>query len=318
MDAKLIAAYLFAILFEVIFPIGLALYVRRRLAVSWRYFWYGALIFFLFQMVTRVPAIQLAQPLLAGPLSRYPQLFWAWIFALALTAGLFEEVGRYLGYRYLIFRSKPSAVSSHLSAFDHPQPVNMPFGPHPDPLPVGEGVNPEPSPALGAQHSALESWKKGVMYGVGHGGLESMLLVGGMALISFVNALALTRLDPSSLPPDQASQVLQLQAFYRALPWWMPLLGAFERFCTMGIQVAFSILVLQCFLRGSHLWLYLAIGAHFLVDFVTVVANPRLGPVATEGIVALFALAALYLIFRLKPKPELLVPSSHCAILRSS
>ncbi len=285
MDPRLIAAYVFAILFDVAFPIGLALCARRKLGASWRYFWYGALIFFLFQLATRVPAIQLLQPMLAGPLSRSPELMWVWLFTLALTAGLFEEGGRYLGYRYLIFRRSPG-----LRTEDSGHSV----------------LNPQSS-VLSPQSSSAEAWKKGVMYGLGHGGLESMLLVGGTALLSFVNALAVTRLDPATvaaLPQDQATAVRQAQALFSSLAWWMPLLGAFERLCTVGIQVAFSLLVLQCFLRGSPRWLYLAIGAHFLVDFVTMVAAPRLGPVATEGVIALFALGALYLIFRLRPAAE--------------
>jgi hypothetical protein len=35
--------------------------VRARLCVGWRYFWLGALTFFLFQMVTRVPLVHVAQ-----------------------------------------------------------------------------------------------------------------------------------------------------------------------------------------------------------------------------------------------------------------
>jgi len=312
MDPKLTAAYIFAILFDVAMPMAFALYAHRRLGVSWRYFWYGALIFFLFQMITRVPAVQLIQGLLAGPLSRSPLLVWVWTLTLALTAGLFEEGGRYLGYRHLIFRAKPSAISHRPSAFHRPEPANMPEGTLSPLQQEAEGVGPEPRttgpepPGLRTQDSALESWKKGVMYGLGHGGLESMLLVGGMVLLGFLNAVAITRMDPASvaaLPPGQAAQVQQLQVSFRTMAWWMPLLGTFERLCTVGIQVAFSILVLQCFLRGSLRWLYLAVGAHFLVDFVTVVAAPRMGPVAAEGIVALFALAALYLIFRLRPKP---------------
>ncbi len=295
MDPKLIGAFVFAMLFDVAMPIALALYARRRLGVSWRYFWYGALIFFLFQLVTRVPAIQLLQPMLAEPLARSPQLTWAWLFTLALTAGLFEEGGRYLGYRYLIFRTKPSAPSYRSSAISTQDSA------------VSTGRAGE-TPALPA---GIESWKKGVMYGLGHGGLESMLLVGGSVLLGFVNALAIMRMDPATvaaLPGNQGEQVLQLQAMYRNLAWWMPLLGAFERLCTVGMQVGFSILVLQCFLRGSLRWLYLATGLHFLVDFVAVVATPRVGTVATEGILALFALGALYLIFRLRPQPEAIQP----------
>ncbi len=275
MDPMLIAAYLVAFLFEVGMPIALAVFVRRRLGVSWRYFWYGALIFFLSQIVTRIPLVRVLQFVLADQFRQSQALQWAWLVALALTAGLFEEIGRYLGYRYLVFRRSRSEVSRQLSA-------------------------------VGDQDPALDAWKKGVMYGLGHGGLESMLLVGGLVLLGLINGLVLSRMDPATiaaLPSDQAEQVRQAQELFRTLPWWTPLLGAVERLFTIAVQVGFSILVLQAFLRDNVKWLYLAIGAHFLVDLVAVASNRFIGPVWTEAVIGVFALGALYLTFRLKPRP---------------
>jgi len=36
-------------------------------------------------------------------------------------------------------------------------------------------------------HREAKTWSKGVMYGIGHGGLESMLLIGGLALATLIN-----------------------------------------------------------------------------------------------------------------------------------
>ncbi|HEU5101844.1 MAG TPA: hypothetical protein VFU22_22640, partial [Roseiflexaceae bacterium] len=49
-----IAAGIAAIVFDILYPLALGLYVRTRLGVSWRYFGYGALIFVLFQLISRV------------------------------------------------------------------------------------------------------------------------------------------------------------------------------------------------------------------------------------------------------------------------
>ncbi|MGI5837670.1 MAG: YhfC family intramembrane metalloprotease [Chloroflexota bacterium] len=296
MDPLLIGAYVFAILFEIGMPIALALFIRWRWGVPWRYFFYGALIFFLFQLITRVPAVQLIQLALADQLQQSEAFQWGWLFVLALTAGLFEEIGRYLGYRYLVFGKSRSEVSDQLSAFSHqPSAVS-------DQLLELRTQNSEHR----TSDSPLTVWKKGVMYGLGHGGLESILLVGGLVLLSFINALVLTRMDPSTiaaLPPDQAEQVRQAQAIFENLPWWTPLLGAVERLFTVIVQIAFSILVLQAFVRNSLMWLYLAIAAHFLVDLIAVSSVRFVGAVGAEVVIGVFALAALYLIFRLKPKP---------------
>ena len=91
-----------SVAFMIVYPIVVAIWVHRRLKVGWRYFGYGALIFFLFQLVTRVPAIQITQAALAPRLRSEPALLWGWLLVAALTAGLFEEVGRYVGYRWLM------------------------------------------------------------------------------------------------------------------------------------------------------------------------------------------------------------------------
>lgn len=70
----------------------------------------------------------------------------------------------------------------------------------------------------------------------------------------------------------------------------------------MIVQVGFSILVLQAFVRNSLTWLYLAIIAHFLVNLVAVSSVRVVGAVGGEVVIGIFALAALYLIFRLKPR----------------
>src|SRR5258707_136302 len=88
--------------FVLLYPLVLALIARMRLKVTWRYFWYGALIFLVFQVITRVPLVSWLQSVLAPQLKASLPLQLGWITALALTAGLFEEVGRYVGYRWLM------------------------------------------------------------------------------------------------------------------------------------------------------------------------------------------------------------------------
>src|SRR5690348_1310281 len=95
-----------SIVFVIMYPIVLAIVAHRRLRVSWRYFGYGALIFFLFQLITRIPLVLWLQNLLAPQLKASAALDLAWIVVLALTAGLTEEIGRYLGYRWFMKREE--------------------------------------------------------------------------------------------------------------------------------------------------------------------------------------------------------------------
>ena len=45
------------LLFVIAYPLVLGLIARRRLGVGWKYFWFGALVFLVVQLLTRVPAV---------------------------------------------------------------------------------------------------------------------------------------------------------------------------------------------------------------------------------------------------------------------
>lgn len=254
-----------AVLFELLYPLALGLIARRRLGVGWRFFGYGALIFFLFQLISRVPLVTVLQGMIAPRLQESRLLLFAWLAALSLSAGLFEEGGRYVGYRWLMRREE-------------------------------------------------KTWSKAVMYGLGHGGIESMLLVAGMALISLVNLVVLSTLDLSTLPisGEQRAQLDAQLAAVRALPAWTPLLGAWERLWSVPFHVALSVIVLQTFRRGggsgrsAAAWLSLAVAAHTLVNFAAVALPVALGLkglaalLVPEAVIAVAGIAAIWIIFRLR------------------
>jgi uncharacterized membrane protein YhfC len=249
--------------FEILFPLALAVYVSRRLHVRWRYFWYGVAVFAAVQLFTRVPAVYVIQRLIAPQLKSSQTFLWVWLFILALTAGLFEEVGRYFGYR--IFMGKEE-----------------------------------------------KTWPKGVLYGIGHGGLESIVLVGLLSsALSLVNILVIQSLDITKLPAAQQTTLHDQFATLAAQPAWLPLLGGYERLCAIAFHIAMSIVVLQAFRRGQIRWLWCAVGLHFLFDFGAVALAtglPKLAPgldatavaLIAEGWVTLFAGLSLWLIFALQ------------------
>lgn len=80
---------------------------HQKLAVSWKYFWFGVLVMLVAQPLTRVPLIEVLQNTVLSPLLRTSTTFtWLWIAIQAVTAGFFEEGGRYIGYR-LFMRREP-------------------------------------------------------------------------------------------------------------------------------------------------------------------------------------------------------------------
>ncbi len=141
MDSRLLWALVIAIVIEIMLPVFLAIWFTLRRRVSLYYFLSGAAIFFLFQIVTRVPIITWLQNQFAGALALSELNQYLFLAFEALTAGLFEEGGRYLGYRVLW--NLPRRISWMRSD------RKAPFRP------------------------AKKTWARAVMYGLGHGGCES-------------------------------------------------------------------------------------------------------------------------------------------------
>jgi uncharacterized membrane protein YhfC len=150
-------------------------------------------------------------------------------------------------------------------------------------------------------------WRDAVGFGVGHGGLESAVLIGGMATLGLINLVALSQLDPSTLklPPETVEQVVKAKETFAALRWWEPLLGAYERLGAMVFHVGMTVLVLQRFVRGRVGWYWLAVGSHALFNGAAVAVGKLWGAVAAEGVVTVGALVCLWVILRLRTRePE--------------
>ncbi len=109
MDVSVVATFAVVILLEVLLPIVLGFWIVRRFGVSWKIFGLGAAGFILVQLL-HTPLVMLTQ----GPLYLYlaesitdPNLVIAILAVyLGLLAGLFEETGRYLFYRYCFSRKE--------------------------------------------------------------------------------------------------------------------------------------------------------------------------------------------------------------------
>ena len=95
-----IAYIIFSLVLIFGFPIGLAIYLCVKRKASFRAVLVGALVFLVFQLLTRIPLLQLAgqMPWYQAMAANLPVL----VLFLSFTAGLFEETGRYLAFRFVL------------------------------------------------------------------------------------------------------------------------------------------------------------------------------------------------------------------------
>ena len=134
-----------------------------------------------------------------------------------------------------------------------------------------------------ARYLAFKYWigdktaENAMMYGAGHGGIESILLVG-------LNVLAVWMLllfNPASIPVEQLNVIVDVLVY-------MPLLGLYERVMTLIIHIGLSVMVLQSYLKNSKRYLGYAILIHTAVNFVAVILE-KFSPLFAELSITLFA-----------------------------
>lgn len=233
-------------LLSIVFPIGFIIHMKKRYNASLLYFIMGVIVFSVFQLLLRIPMIQFlsVQTWFVVNISSNTYIYVAF---LAITAGLFEEVGRYIAFRYFL---------------------------------------------MDGRH-----WENGVAFGIGHGGIEAVSIVGINYILFFLLSLNINygwfQGIIAYLPQiDVAKSILTSTSSE------MFFLAGVERFFVIFIHIAFSLLVLDSVRKNKIGALFLAIFLHALLDFASVLLSGNI--LIVEGIIALIGIISIYYIRRKK------------------
>lgn len=160
-------------------------------------------------------------------------------------------------------------------------------------------------------------------YGVGHGGIEAILLVGStmlsnLVLSFYVNSGTLDSIVAmtATTSPESAAALEQGAELLATTPSYMFLLGGIERVGAIVIHIALSVLVYYAVVRRDKWWLFpVAIVLHALVDFpavlmqIGIINNVFVLEAFVLIIAAAFALLAFAVHKRLKPPAQSVVPA---------
>jgi uncharacterized membrane protein YhfC len=159
---------------------------------------------------------------------------------------------------------------------------------------------------------SARTWRQGLMFGAGHGGLEAIIF-GVLVLRSYVYMVGYRTVDLSTLgysAADQAVLAQQLTAYW-STPVYITVMGAVERVFALCLHLAATVMVMRAITRNNLLWLLAAIGWHALVDgSVVMMSGSGLGVLAVEGLVGVFALASVGIIWALRPREPEAVPEA--------
>jgi uncharacterized membrane protein YhfC len=151
------------------------------------------------------------------------------------------------------------------------------------------------------------TWEEGLMFGAGHGGIEAIIF-GLLAMWGFLQVVTFYNLGAETLStvlgPEKAEL---LQAFfinYENAPWYDNLLGAVERISALCVHLGATQLVLQAFTRKNIGWYFLAVLWHTAVDAFAVYGIQTWNVYLVEGVVFLFGMCSLGIVFALRRQSQ--------------
>ena len=171
---------------------------------------------------------------------------------------------------------------------------------------LSAGVFEEPARYLMLKYREKDarSWKDGMMFGAGHGGIEA-IIIGGFAMYGFVQALTLKDANLSlALPPDKVELVAAQLAQYWSLPWYTALYGAVERLVAITFHLSASLLVVRSLVKNQPRWLFFAIAWHTLFNFAALTCLYHWGMNASIASVVILGFASLGIILALRETPS--------------
>jgi uncharacterized membrane protein YhfC len=158
--------------------------------------------------------------------------------------------------------------------------------------------------------------KTALSYGVGHGGIEAILIGGVSMIMNLVYSAMINSGATESLVsgPNGALLATQLQALSMT-PSSMFLIGGLERMFTLAIHISLSVIVFYSVYRPRKVWLFpLAIVLHAIIDFAPALMQSGAisNVLVVEALVLLFAalLVALAVYTHRRLKPSVESPSS--------
>jgi len=137
--------------------------------------------------------------------------------------------------------------------------------------------------------------------GVGHGGVESILLafLGTAATLFTVLFYNPGAQIAKGISTDEVQYMLfQIEQFWVS-PWHVGLLPGVERVIALSTQIVLSTLVWKSIVDRSFAWFGLAILYHMIIDAVAVfLQGIGWNSWAIEGVLAIFLLLNIYLLYR--------------------
>lgn len=254
-------SFILSIFISVGIPLCSLIYILLKKKRYIKSYFMGVLVFVVSQVILRLPIIQVILPKFHW--YENMQIFYpvVYIIFLSFTAGIFEEIGRFIGFKGL---------------------------------------------------KKNRTWQDGIAFGLGHGGIEAMLIVGltNISNMSIVNAINNGTFNSSKFGISE-SQIIDI---FKNVTNLDIVLGGVERISAMILHVFLTIIILYAIKERKKVYLLVSIMLHGLVNFIVVfLVNNGVSNLIVEIGFFIVALAMLGMIVKSKKVFEKL-DNSHAGV----
>jgi uncharacterized membrane protein YhfC len=147
----------------------------------------------------------------------------------------------------------------------------------------------------------VKTWNEGVLVGVGHGGVGSMLL-GIFGALTLINMVIMRNGDLSNfnIPADEIDITRQQIESFWATPAYIAILELVERVFAMCLHLTLSVMVLYSVVYQKPVWFWAALLWHAFWDASAVYLRSIVGALAVEGVVGALAVISLWILFTMR------------------
>jgi uncharacterized membrane protein YhfC len=243
------------LMISLIIPIAFFLYFRKKQQFAWKPLWIGAAVFILFSQVLE-KLLHIAMIDQSGTALKWTDHPAAFVLYGALAAGVFEELGRYVGFRFWL--------------------------------------------------KGRHEYKDGLSFGLGHGGIEAILIgvIGAIYTLVLMQLIRSGTFDETLGAALSAEQASTLKEQIMNTPFAFYVLGGLERGGALIFHITMSLLVLLGVRTNRFRYVLYAIAIHALLDVAPAMYQAGIlkNIWAVEGVLALFAVASLFVWNKLKRK----------------
>ncbi|MBO7707894.1 MAG: YhfC family intramembrane metalloprotease [Thermoguttaceae bacterium] len=246
-----VAGMAFAVCASVILPIAVMIFFKRKTQGRISCVFIGACVFVL-SVLAQILVGKTLKAVVPAFAETFRENYWLLALYGGMSAGLFEETGRYLAMKFLMKKN------------------------------------------LSKENS--------VMYGIGHGGIEAVLVVGVTSVVNLVIAgmINLGKMDTflSGLNEPLKNHISALNSALLTTPAGLFYASGIERIAAFAFHICMSYLVYRAIRDRKAVYFLAAVALHFLTDAGTVILAKNVSIYAVEAVLSAVTVCIAILVYR--------------------